>query len=85
MSTITADEGEFPEGKKLATGEEKQTKKPSTTAFDRLVLEKGHRPMIESLITQHFRDKKAKGERAEQVDIVKGKGISIMHDSNGWF
>ncbi|KAJ4322448.1 hypothetical protein N0V84_004804 [Fusarium piperis] len=84
--TTTADEGEFRDGKKLATGGDKQTKRPSTAAFDRLVLEKGHRPMIESLITQHFRDKKATGERAEQVDIVKGKGrglILLLHGAPG--
>lgn len=44
------------------------------TAFGRLVLEHGHKNMIVSLITQHFRDKEAKGAQTEQVDIIRGKG-----------
>ncbi|KAI8155737.1 ATPase family AAA domain-containing protein 3B [Colletotrichum sp. SAR 10_70] len=43
-------------------------------AFDRLVLEDGHKSMIESLISQHFRDKESKGGPHDQVDVVKGKG-----------
>lgn len=49
------------------------------TAFDRLVLEKGHKDMIVSLITQHFRDKEIKGAQMEQVDIVRGKGLVFFH------
>ncbi|ROV97467.1 hypothetical protein VPNG_08687 [Cytospora leucostoma] len=40
------------------------------TAFDRLVLEHGQKPLIQSLVAQHFRDKQS---QTEQVDIVKGK------------
>ncbi|KAK7740449.1 hypothetical protein SLS53_005290 [Cytospora paraplurivora] len=40
------------------------------TAFDRLVLEDGQKPLIQSLVAQHFRDKQS---QTEQVDIVKGK------------
>jgi hypothetical protein len=51
------------------------------TAFDQLVLPKGHKRVLLSLIAQHFRDKEAtrkKGSGVEdQVDIVRGKGISI--------
>lgn len=50
-----------------------ETTRP-VTAFDRLVLEEGHRPMIVSLISQHFRDKKSAMGHAEQFDIIKGKG-----------
>ena len=49
----------------------------STTAFDRLVLEEWHRPMILALIAQHFRDKKATGGQTEEFDIVKGKGTGV--------
>lgn len=50
-------------------------KEPSEiTAFDRLVLPEGHKPMIVSLIAQHFRDKESKGAQTEQIDIVRGKG-----------
>ncbi|KAF7538198.1 hypothetical protein G7054_g3188 [Neopestalotiopsis clavispora] len=57
------------------------------TAFDRLVLEEGHKDMISSLTAQHFRDKDSAtlGPR-EQVDIVKGKGkglIILLHGAPG--
>lgn len=48
------------------------------TAFDRLVLEEGHRPMIVSLVAQHFRDKESITGQREHVDIVKGKGNWIQ-------
>jgi hypothetical protein len=48
--------------------------------FDRLVLEKGHKNMIVSLIAQHFRDKKSVTRQREQFDIVKGKGNSALYD-----
>lgn len=51
------------------------------TAFDRLVLEKGHKEMILSLTAQHFRDKESSTGSTKQVDIVKGKGISICGSS----
>lgn len=51
----------------------------SATAFNRLVLEEGHKPMIESLVTQHFRDKQSKTGRREEFDIVRGKGKPTSH------
>lgn len=45
-----------------------------STALDRLVLEEGHRNMIVSLISQHFREKASSRSRIEEFDIVKGKG-----------
>jgi hypothetical protein len=47
------------------------------TAFDRLVLEKGQKPMIQALVAQHFRDKESQTGHMEQVDIVKGKGEPV--------
>jgi hypothetical protein len=47
----------------------------SKTAFDRLVLERGHKDMILSLIAQHFRDKELRTGQVDQFDIVKGKGM----------
>lgn len=44
------------------------------TAFDRLVLEDGQKPMIQALVSQHFRDKQLQTSHTEQVDVVKGKG-----------
>ena len=55
-------------------------KKEPATAFDRLVLEKGHEPMIVSLIAQHFRDKKSSTGHREEFDIVKGKGNAPSND-----
>lgn len=45
-----------------------------STALDRLVLEEGHRNMIVSLISQHFREKASSRSQKEEFDIVKGKG-----------
>ncbi|KAK0754184.1 hypothetical protein B0T18DRAFT_314603 [Schizothecium vesticola] len=72
-----------------AEGEKDQqggTEKKSTTAFDRLVLEEWHRPMILALIAQHFRDKKSTVGQREEFDIVKGKGkglILLLHGAPG--
>ncbi|CAJ2512920.1 Uu.00g010390.m01.CDS01 [Anthostomella pinea] len=52
-------------------------------AFDRLELLSGHREMVKSLVTQHFRHEKA---RDEQTDLVKGKGkaqILLLHGAPG--
>lgn len=49
--------------------------KNQVQAFGRLVLQDGHRDMIVSLITQHFRDKAIATASREQFDIVKGKGV----------
>ncbi|PKY03828.1 hypothetical protein P168DRAFT_254563 [Aspergillus campestris IBT 28561] len=71
------------------TGDPKQgdyKKAEPVTAFDQLVLEEGHKPMIVSLIAQHFRDKKLASDEGEQFDIVKGKGkglILLLHGAPG--
>lgn len=48
------------------------------TPFDKLVLPRGHKEIVQSLIAQHFRDKESGGGRNEQVDFVRGKGISSL-------
>lgn len=58
--------------------EDREKKGKSLNAFDRLVLPDGHRRTIKSLIAQHFYDKGSKSAASEQVDIVRGKGISYM-------
>ncbi|RSL55915.1 hypothetical protein CEP54_009121 [Fusarium duplospermum] len=66
--------------------ETEETDAGQATAFDRLVLPKGHKSMILSLIAQHFRDKESKGAQVEQVDIVRGKGkglILLLHGAPG--
>ncbi|KAK0704490.1 hypothetical protein B0H67DRAFT_498311 [Lasiosphaeris hirsuta] len=53
-------------------------------AFDQLVLPPGHKDMVKSLITQHFRDKESAD--AESNDIVRGKGkglIILLHGAPG--
>ena len=44
------------------------------SAFGRLVLPGGHKDMVLSLVSQHFRNKKNQQGKDEQVDIVRGKG-----------
>ncbi len=65
-----------PAGEPGVKDDTEKNKRPATS-FDRLVLEDGHRPMIVSLISQHFRDKKSTKGHMEQFDIVKGKGKKI--------
>ncbi|OMP88708.1 ATPase family AAA domain-containing protein 3B [Diplodia seriata] len=64
----------------------RQGEKGTLTAFDRLVLEKGHRDMIVSLVSQHFRDKESRTGKREDFDIVQGKGkglILLLHGAPG--
>ncbi|KAL1630633.1 hypothetical protein SLS54_000504 [Diplodia seriata] len=65
IATATSKDGE---------SERRQGEKGTLTAFDRLVLEKGHRDMIVSLVSQHFRDKESRTGKREEFDIVQGKG-----------
>ncbi|KAH4264752.1 hypothetical protein HBI04_080020 [Parastagonospora nodorum] len=54
------------------------------SAFDQLALPDGHRDMVNSLVTQHFRDRKSNSN--EQTDLVKGKGkglILLLHGAPG--
>jgi len=55
------------------------------TAFGQLVLPPGHKKMVRSLVSQHFRDKESKEGR--QVDIVSGKGedLRIFAQTKGFF
>jgi len=43
-------------------------------SFDQLVLPKGHKEMVLSLVAQHFRNKETAGTVRDQFDIVRGKG-----------
>ncbi|KAI3325241.1 hypothetical protein HD806DRAFT_533834 [Xylariaceae sp. AK1471] len=58
--------------------------KAPAPAFNQLVLPPGHKDMILSLITQHFRDKEL--NHNNQADIVRGKGkglILLLHGAPG--
>ena len=44
--------------------------------FDQLVLPKGHKDMVKCLIRQHFREKESKLADKDEMDIVRGKGMS---------
>ncbi|KAL8369921.1 hypothetical protein RB595_000330 [Gaeumannomyces hyphopodioides] len=62
-------------------GTEKQAEY-NKTAFEQLVLPPGHKEMVTSLVTQHFRDKASGGN----ADIVRGKGkglIILLHGAPG--
>ena len=43
-------------------------------SFDQLVLPKGHKEMVLSLVAQHFRNKETVATVRDQFDIVRGKG-----------
>lgn len=65
-------------------GQPRDGPKEPKTVFDQLVLPGGHKDMILSLVTQHFRDKES--SRNDQVDIVRGKGkglILLLHGAPG--
>lgn len=50
------------------------------SAFDQLALPDGHRDMVESLVTQHFRERKlaVKGQQEDELfDLVRGKGAQF--------
>lgn len=47
-------------------------------AFGQLVLPPGHKRMVLSLISQHFRSKQSQNSTDEQVDIVRGKGTTYI-------
>ncbi|KAK3360350.1 hypothetical protein B0T25DRAFT_449298, partial [Lasiosphaeria hispida] len=56
------------------------------SAFGRLVLPGGHKGMVLSLVSQHFRNKRSQKGKDEQVDIVRGKGkglIILLHGAPG--
>ncbi|KAI5803959.1 hypothetical protein DFH27DRAFT_481046 [Peziza echinospora] len=69
------------------TYENMQPRSSARCAFDRLELPEGHREMIKSLVTQHFRDKQANvGRPHEQTDLIRGKGkglILLLHGAPG--
>ncbi|KAK8137127.1 hypothetical protein PG984_005067 [Apiospora sp. TS-2023a] len=66
--------------------ENKEVRDSTLGAFDRLELPDGHREMVKSLVTQHFRDKRAAGTRDNPTDIIRGKGkglIMLLHGAPG--
>jgi hypothetical protein len=60
-------------------GGHEKASKPRETAFDQLVMEESQKNVILSLIAQHFRDKESATAANEQVDIVRGKGITRLY------
>lgn len=50
----------------------------SQPAFDQLVLPEGHKDVVMSLISQHYRNKDSGRRSINQSDIVKGKGERII-------
>ncbi|KAK8000999.1 hypothetical protein PG991_013221, partial [Apiospora marii] len=66
---------------------ENQDARDSTLgAFDRLELPTGHREMVKSLVTQHFRGKRASIVNVDRTDIVRGKGkglVMLLHGAPG--
>ena len=60
-------------------------------SFDQLVLPKGHKEMVLSLVAQHFRNKETAATVRDQFDIVRGKGqnpnmkAAYLDTSHKWF
>lgn len=46
----------------------------SQSAFDQLVLPDGHKNIVLSLISQHYRNRDSGRRSIDQSDIVRGKG-----------
>lgn len=66
--------------------ENKKLEQSQKTAFEELVLPEGHKDMVVSLISQHFRDKESVTADEDQNDIVRGKGkglIILLHGLPG--
>lgn len=51
-----------------------EDKKVDQPAFDQLVLPDGHKNIVLSLISQHYRNRDSGRRSIEQSDIVRGKG-----------
>lgn len=61
--------------------ESEENRSSIMNAFDRLVLPDGHKEMVKSLVTQHFRDKRGRGKSANsktdtdvKIELIQGKG-----------
>ncbi|KAK2762446.1 AAA family ATPase [Colletotrichum kahawae] len=55
-------------------------------AFKSLELPDGHRELVQSLVTQHFRNRQSTFTRDAQTDLVQGKGkglIMLLHGAPG--
>jgi hypothetical protein len=50
-------------------------------AFDQLVLPDGHKNIVLSLISQHYRNRDTGRRSIDQSDIVRGKGKRLTIDS----
>lgn len=51
-------------------------------ALDQLVLPRGHKDVVKSLISQHFQDKASRRYAAQEKDLVRGKGNILSRNSN---
>ena len=51
--------------------------------FDQLVLPRGHKELVVSLISQHFRNKESAALRKKQTDIIRGKGNQLFDPMAG--
>ncbi|KAJ8110803.1 hypothetical protein ONZ43_g5782 [Nemania bipapillata] len=66
--------------------EDVDARNSTLSAFDRLELPDGHRQMVRSLVTQHFRNRQAMFTKSDENDLVRGKGkglIILLHGAPG--
>ncbi|KAK8029608.1 hypothetical protein PG993_010899 [Apiospora rasikravindrae] len=52
--------------------ENKDVRDSTLSAFDRLELPEGHREMVRSLVTEHFRDRRAAEAKDDRTDLARG-------------
>lgn len=64
-----------------------ENKAVDQAAFDQLVLPDGHKNIVLSLISQHYRNRDSGRRNIDQSDIVRGKGkirtITLRMDYSG--
>ncbi|KAL1855202.1 hypothetical protein Daus18300_011203 [Diaporthe australafricana] len=76
----------YMEGAAESSNEQRENKEVRQSAFDQLVLPEGHKTIVLSLISQHYRNRDAGRSSFEQSDIVRGKGkglILLLHGAPG--
>lgn len=73
MEDATKSDAQIPENKEV-----------TQPAFDQLVLPEGHKNIVLSLISQHYRNRDSGRRGIEQSDIVRGKGkrLTMIHRKN---
>lgn len=64
----------------------KRVPPPTRDTWESLILPRGHKDMVYSLVQSHFRDRQqSRGDSEVQADLVRGKGeILINRNQSSW-